>query len=114
MTTEPLPAHLDCPTCPACSAPCGSSVSAENRFLCCGACGELWQGTAAEVTQARRADAAYERERVGEDERKRLADEVAALPEKVRATNRRMLDALAHRDVKPDNAEQLDLLGGAA
>jgi hypothetical protein len=105
-----LPAHLDCPVCPHCSAPCGCSDEVPAGRLRCGACGDTWLATAAELAQSRRADTAYVRHRSAEEEAEREAAFVSGLPPKLRVVNRRMLEAIAHSDVKPDNAEQLDLL----
>lgn len=56
----------DCPTCPACSMPCGSEKRGAElygrRGLACCACGHFWKGSKDEVAQARAADAAWEAE----------------------------------------------------
>ena len=109
--TDTIPAHLDCPACPHCSAPCGCPDEVPAGWLRCGACGDAWQATPAELRKAARALAAYEKVREAEEQAERDAEAVARLPAKLREVNRRLL---AHRDVKPDNAEQLDLLGGAS
>ncbi len=62
----------DCPKCPECGLPCGTRTSqfaasfiarqAGPSWLSCDACGHVWEGSAEEVAQAERADAAYEEE----------------------------------------------------
>ena len=57
--------YHDCPACPECGATVGVTLDVgmhrplpPGELRCC-ACGERWQGTAAELEQARLADAAY-------------------------------------------------------
>jgi hypothetical protein len=113
----------DCPPCPACSMPCGSTGGSRRDepggdCLECLACGHSWAASEADLEQARRADDAYnkqlEAEEAEEAERDaRLEVEMAweRLPAKVRETNRRMLEQLEHRRPAPAG-EQLSLLGG--
>jgi hypothetical protein len=99
----------DCPPCPACSMPCGSTNGeTDGDFLECLACGESWRGTADELAQARRADAAYEAQLQAEEV---AAAHEASLPAKLREVNRRMLEQLEARRAAPE-CEQLSLLGG--
>ncbi len=99
----------DCPPCPSCSVPCGTGEDAPGKgWLRCGACGEPWQATAAELAQAKRADAAYRAERDAE-ERDALTFE--AMPAPLREVNRRLLEQLEARRQAPAG-EQLSLLGG--
>lgn len=105
-----LPEHLDCPACHDCGLPCGCADEVPKGWLRCGACGEAWQASAAEIAQAKRADAAYRKHRAAEDEAEREAAFVSGLPRKLREANRRQLDLLeALRSASP-TAEQLDLL----
>jgi hypothetical protein len=99
----------DCPPCPACRMPCGSTNGeTDGVSLECLACGESWRGTADELAQARRADAAYEAQLQAEEI---AAAEQASLPAKLREVNRRMLEQLEARWQAPAG-EQLSLLGG--
>lgn len=70
MTTDakPIPAHTDCPTCPDCSAPCGTRLDdtalAVDTFLDagklrCSHCGHHWEASDADLAQAAAADAAW-------------------------------------------------------
>jgi hypothetical protein len=54
----------DCPPCPSCSCPCGTlnGESIPEGHLRCAACGHEWRASAAELVQARAADAAWELE----------------------------------------------------
>lgn len=111
----PPPAHLDCPTCPApgCGLPCGTSDECQRGHLRCGACGEEWEATEAELEKSKRADAAYKARRRAEEEAEREAAFVSGLPMPLREANRRILERLEARPAAPP-AEQLDLLGGDA
>lgn len=52
--------HQDCPPCPDCTAPCGTTEDARAPgWLICAACGHEWEASRADLEQARRADAAY-------------------------------------------------------
>lgn len=94
-----VPPHRDCPPCPDCDAPCGTTEDAPPGKLTCCACGHTWTGTAGELKQARRADAAYAEVRELEEAEQRW-------PEHMRKANRRMLD----RPPQPARvAEQLEL-----
>jgi transcription elongation factor Elf1 len=106
-----LPPHLDCPYCPACASPCGTtdrddvfdSVSA----VACGACGHSWVDDD-DRAQAERADAAYARHR--EEEAQREAD-AALLGPDLLAINDRMLAVARTRAATPTpQPEQLGLL----
>ena len=55
----------DCPTCPECKAPCGSTRDAEgyrrwDNLLTCCACGHGWMSSDGDREQARRADDAHD------------------------------------------------------
>lgn len=57
--------YHDCPACPRCAVRCGVGLGPNmsgnlppGELRCC-ACGHRWQGTAAELEQAAKADAAY-------------------------------------------------------
>jgi len=56
----------DCPTCPSCSGPCGSTCPTDGAEaprmgeLRCLACGHEWAASEADLEQARRADAAWQ------------------------------------------------------
>jgi hypothetical protein len=54
-------AAFDCPACPACGLPAGTidTPDAHDGELFCLVCTHLWKGTAAELVQASRADAAF-------------------------------------------------------
>ena len=56
-------AWRDCPRCPVCRVPAGSSRAAINsgyrgQLMCC-SCGVVWTGTAEERAQAKRVDRAW-------------------------------------------------------
>jgi hypothetical protein len=59
-SAAPQPQH-DCPPCPECSAPCGSTIgeAIPGGQLRCAACGHDWTPTAAELEQALAADRAW-------------------------------------------------------
>lgn len=97
-----VPAHLDCPECPECKMPCGTTEDAGGD-LRCAACGHFWAPSEAEVAQAERADRAYARMREQEEADGRTYD---LMPERLREINRRMLEQ--PRRPAP-RAEQLSL-----
>lgn len=98
--------HTDCPMCPECEAPCGTTEDAGGPgLLRCGACGHGWQASAAEVAKADRADRAYAKMRAREDADARTYDR---MPASVREANRRLL---ARAPEPAPEAEQLSLLG---
>ena len=57
--------ETDCPPCRKCKLPCGSTLNPWDSeeslrpWLRCAACGEHWQASDEEWTQAERADAAW-------------------------------------------------------
>ena len=59
-------ASRDCPTCPECSAPCGSLCRDDGAeaprpgWLRCVCCGHEWEATPAELDQAEAADRVWE------------------------------------------------------
>ena len=61
----------DCPPCPKCTLPCGSTdaarVFASEPVIMCVACGHFWEGTPAEVAQADAADAAFRAQEAAEE-----------------------------------------------
>ena len=109
---NPPPAHLDCPYCPSCARPCGSTEHAYGNntgALTCGACGEQWECTRAERAQAVRADRAYEVHLEAERQRDDDARVLALLPEHLRELNRTLLE---RPPVEAPALEQLDMFGG--
>lgn len=90
MTTDakPIPAHTDCPTCPDCSAPCGTRLDdtalAVDTFLDagklrCSHCGHHWEASDADLAQAAAADAAWlrkEAEDAGEEMLESIVDSI--------------------------------------
>lgn len=62
-----MSAATNCPTCPACECPTGTTLARESderllppRLRCC-ACGDEWDATPDQYEQARAADDAWER-----------------------------------------------------
>ena len=72
--------HTDCPSCPDCTAPCGTTIDAPSGKLHCAACGHDWEPTEADLSQAKRADAAWEAMPDTDEEaaRQRKIDAIAA------------------------------------
>lgn len=97
-----VPSHQDCPECPECDAPCGTTEDAGGALLRCAACGHFWAPTDAEREQAERADRAYARMREQEEAD---ATTYSLMPEYLREVNRRMLS----RPRAEVRAEQLTL-----
>lgn len=97
----PIPAHQDCPTCPSCTAPCGTASETSAPVLSCCSCGHRWNGSPAEVRQAQRADAAY-------DAKLELEAATARWPEHLREANARLLERASR---VPAPVEQLGLFG---
>ena len=111
---NPPPAHLDCPYCPGCARPCGSTEHAYGNntgALTCGACGEQWECTRAERAQAVRAERAYAAVREAEDRARDDARVLALLPEHLRELNRTLLE---RPPVEAPALEQLDMFGGGS
>lgn len=110
---NPPPPERDCPWCPECVMPFGSTdleteLGAEANVLMCKGCGEAWTCTPAEYAQALRADAAYEAIRALEERDRPTLDR---MPASVLATNQRML---ARVPEAPAVREQLDMFGGTS
>lgn len=70
-----IAAHLDCPVCPECGLDCavpartqepGRWHGPDDATLFCPACGTGWVGSAEDLAQAERAQAAWEAVRVAE------------------------------------------------
>jgi len=111
---NPPPAHLDCPYCPGCARPCGSTEHAygvSTGALTCGACGEQWECTRAERAQAVRADRAYAVKLEAEERAREDAKILALLPEHLQELNRQMLERVP---VVAPEIEQLGMFGGGS
>ena len=111
---NPPPAHLDCPYCPGCAMPCGSTEHAygdNTEGLTCCACGEEWPCTPAERAQAVRADRAYAVKLEADERAREDARVLAQLPEHLRELNRRLLE---RPTVEAPALEQLDMFGGGS
>ena len=109
---NPPPAHLDCPYCPGCAMPCGSTEHAYGNntgALTCCACGEQWDCTRAERAQAVRAERAYAVHRETERQRDEDARVLALLPAHLQELNRTLLE---RPPVEAPALEQLDMFGG--